>query len=68
MRLLDRGAEFGATTGRPRRCGWFDAALVRQAVRVNGVTRWGAGWDTSVLTASVHAVMAAVNRCEQASS
>ncbi|WP_445396212.1 2-isopropylmalate synthase [Streptomyces sp. LE64] len=30
--------------------------------RVNGVTRWGAGWDTSVLTASVHAVMAAVNR------
>jgi adenylosuccinate synthase len=34
-----RGAEFGATTGRPRRCGWFDAPLVRQAVRVNGVTR-----------------------------
>ncbi|MBX2798768.1 MAG: adenylosuccinate synthase [Myxococcales bacterium] len=33
------GAEFGATTGRPRRCGWFDAALVRHAVRVNGVTR-----------------------------
>jgi adenylosuccinate synthase len=34
-----RGGEFGATTGRPRRCGWFDAPLVRQAVRVNGVTR-----------------------------
>jgi adenylosuccinate synthase len=34
-----RGAEFGATTGRARRCGWFDAPLVRQAVRVNGVTR-----------------------------
>lgn len=33
------GHEFGATTGRPRRCGWFDAALVRQAVRLNGVTR-----------------------------
>ncbi len=33
------GAEFGATTGRPRRCGWFDAALLRQAVRLNGVTR-----------------------------
>jgi adenylosuccinate synthase len=34
-----RGGEFGATTGRPRRCGWFDAPLVRQAVRLNGVTR-----------------------------
>jgi adenylosuccinate synthase len=31
--------EFGATTGRPRRCGWFDAMIVRYAVRVNGVTR-----------------------------
>ena len=38
-RLQTKGAEFGATTGRPRRCGWFDAALVRQAVRINGVTR-----------------------------
>ncbi len=37
--IQTRGAEFGATTGRPRRCGWFDAALVRQAVRVNGITR-----------------------------
>ncbi|MCB9684561.1 MAG: adenylosuccinate synthase [Alphaproteobacteria bacterium] len=37
--IQTRGAEFGATTGRPRRCGWFDAPLVRQAVRVNGVTR-----------------------------
>jgi adenylosuccinate synthase len=34
-----RGGEFGATTGRPRRCGWFDASLVRHAVRINGVTR-----------------------------
>jgi len=32
------GHEYGATTGRPRRCGWFDAALVRHAVRLNGVT------------------------------
>lgn len=31
------GAEFGATTGRPRRCGWFDALIARYAVRVNGV-------------------------------
>jgi adenylosuccinate synthase len=35
--LRTRGKEFGATTGRPRRCGWFDAAVVRYAVRVNGV-------------------------------
>jgi adenylosuccinate synthase len=32
------GHEFGATTGRPRRCGWFDALLVRQAVQLNGIT------------------------------
>jgi adenylosuccinate synthase len=32
------GNEFGATTGRPRRCGWFDAVVVRYAVRVNGLT------------------------------
>lgn len=35
--LRKGGREFGATTGRPRRCGWFDAAVVRYAVRVNGV-------------------------------
>lgn len=33
--LREKGNEFGATTGRPRRCGWFDAVLVRYAVRVN---------------------------------
>ncbi len=32
-----RGNEYGATTGRPRRCGWFDAAVVRYAVRINGI-------------------------------
>lgn len=37
--IQQRGGEFGATTGRPRRCGWFDAPLVRHAVRINGVTR-----------------------------
>ena len=37
-RLLGtRGHEFGTVTGRPRRCGWFDAALVRQAVKVGGI-------------------------------
>ncbi len=32
------GAEFGTTTGRPRRCGWFDAVIARYATRINGVT------------------------------
>jgi len=32
------GGEFGATTGRPRRCGWFDTMVIRYAVRVNGLT------------------------------
>ena len=36
-RLAQRGHEFGATTGRGRRCGWFDAVLVRQAVKINGI-------------------------------
>ena len=33
-----KGAEFGATTGRPRRCGWFDACLVRHAIMINGIS------------------------------
>lgn len=33
------GAEFGATTGRPRRCGWFDSVIVRKAIELNGLTR-----------------------------
>jgi adenylosuccinate synthase len=37
-RLRDEGAEFGTTTGRPRRCGWYDAVVARYAARVNGVT------------------------------
>jgi adenylosuccinate synthase len=36
--LQARGNEFGATTGRARRCGWYDAMLVRYAVRVNGLS------------------------------
>src|SRR5216110_3099499 len=35
--LGERGREFGTVTGRPRRCGWFDAVAVRQAVRVGGI-------------------------------
>ena len=38
--LRRRGGEFGATTGRPRRCGWFDAVVARYAQHVNGVDFW----------------------------
>ncbi|GAB4276335.1 MAG: adenylosuccinate synthase [Deferrisomatales bacterium] len=37
-RLRDRGAEFGSTTGRPRRCGWLDLVVLRDARRLNGLT------------------------------
>ncbi len=37
-KLAQDGDEFGATTGRPRRCGWFDAVGVRHAARINGIT------------------------------
>lgn len=36
--LRTRGHEFGATTGRPRRCGWLDAVVLRETVRLNGLT------------------------------
>lgn len=36
--LQEKGHEFGATTGRPRRCGWLDAVCLQHAVRVNGIT------------------------------
>jgi adenylosuccinate synthase len=36
--LADRGKEFGATTGRARRCGWLDAVALRRAMQINGVT------------------------------
>lgn len=36
--LRTKGGEFGSTTGRPRRCGWFDALVARYAVRINGLT------------------------------
>ena len=35
--LRESGEEYGASTGRPRRCGWFDAVVVRYAARVNGL-------------------------------
>ena len=36
--MAERGHEFGATTGRPRRCGWFDAVALRTAVNINSVS------------------------------
>ncbi len=38
QKLREVGDEFGATTGRPRRCGWFDAVVVRQAARLSGMS------------------------------
>ncbi len=37
-RMRVNGSEFGSTTGRPRRCGWFDAPLLRQTAHINGLT------------------------------
>jgi len=36
--IREKGGEYGATTGRPRRCGWFDAVVLRQSARMNGIT------------------------------
>ena len=38
--LREIGAEFGTTTGRPRRCGWYDAVIARYAARINGLTEF----------------------------
>jgi adenylosuccinate synthase len=37
-RLRVKGNEYGSVTGRPRRCGWFDAAALKRAVQLNGIT------------------------------
>ncbi|HSB48919.1 MAG TPA: adenylosuccinate synthetase, partial [Burkholderiales bacterium] len=39
--LASRGNEFGATTGRPRRCGWFDAAALKRSIQLNGISGLG---------------------------
>ena len=53
QQLRQNGNEFGTTTGRPRRCGWYDAPIARYAARINGVTDFVltkldvlTGWDT----------------------
>jgi adenylosuccinate synthase len=40
-RLAKRGNEFGSTTGRPRRCGWFDAAALKRSIQINGFSGLG---------------------------
>jgi adenylosuccinate synthase len=40
-KLAVRGQEFGATTGRPRRCGWFDAVALKRSIQINGVSGLG---------------------------
>ena len=40
QRIRDAGNEYGATTGRPRRCGWFDAVAVRYALEISGAQSW----------------------------
>jgi adenylosuccinate synthase len=37
-RLAERGNEFGSVTGRPRRCGWFDAAALKRSIQINGIS------------------------------
>ena len=36
--LAERGHEFGSVTGRPRRCGWFDAAALKRSIQINGIS------------------------------
>ncbi len=38
--MREKGGEFGTTTGRPRRCGWFDGVIARYSARINGFTGW----------------------------
>ena len=38
--MREIGGEFGATTGRPRRCGWFDAVVARYSAMINGIDAW----------------------------
>jgi adenylosuccinate synthase len=38
-RIREKGREYGATTGRPRRCGWFDAVVVNHSIRINGIQK-----------------------------
>ena len=62
-KLAKDGDEFGATTGRPRRCGWFDAVGVRHAARINGITGL-ALTKLDVLTGFKKIKICTADRCE----
>jgi len=61
-RLRETGQEYGASTGRPRRCGWYDAVAVRYAVRVNGLNAI-AITKLDVLDGLEHLKMCTAYRC-----
>ena len=56
--LRAKGAEFGATTGRPRRCGWFDCLVAKHASRVNGLT------EIAITKLDVLDELETINLCE----
>jgi len=56
-RLRSKGDEFGATTGRPRRCGWLDAVVLRYSVRVNGL------WGLAITKLDVLSGLKTINVC-----
>jgi adenylosuccinate synthase len=56
-RLRQIGREFGATTGRPRRCGWLDAVVLRYAARVNGL------WGMAITKLDVLSGLRTINLC-----
>ncbi len=56
-RLRAKGVEFGSTTGRPRRCGWLDAVILRYAARVNGL------WGIALTKLDVLSGLKSINLC-----
>jgi len=56
-RFRTKGAEFGTTTGRPRRCGWLDVVVLRYAARVNGL------WGLALTKLDVLSGLKAINLC-----
>ena len=62
-RLRETGQEYGASTGRPRRCGWYDAVAVRYAARVNGLRRARASPSSTCSTASTRSQICTAYRC-----
>ncbi|MBU1727586.1 MAG: adenylosuccinate synthase [Candidatus Omnitrophica bacterium] len=56
--MRNKGNEFGATTGRPRRCGWFDAVMVKEAVLLNGIT------ELAIMKMDVLDGLKKINICE----